>query len=108
MKKTLLLTALTLCAAPVFAADQCDYTPDKDKFSFGFTAYGFPNKSYDVKDNTFGIRQTARREHHHQNRLGKYPRRQAQLGQKRRMAGRYPQTARPQYRQWSFQGFCQR
>lgn len=53
MKKALLLAALTLSAVPAFAADQCDYTPDKEKFNFGFTAYGFPNKSYDVKDNTF-------------------------------------------------------
>ena len=31
MKKALLLTALTLSAVPAFAADQCDYTPDKEK-----------------------------------------------------------------------------
>ncbi|WP_298046357.1 YceI family protein [uncultured Cardiobacterium sp.] len=52
MKKTLVAFVLALFTAPSFAG-QCDFTPDKDKFAFSFTAYGFPDKSYDVKDNTF-------------------------------------------------------
>lgn len=52
MKKVLLSSILALLTTSVIAGE-CNYTPDKDQFSFGFTAYGFPDKSYDVKDNTF-------------------------------------------------------
>lgn len=34
-------------------AAQCDYTADKSGFKLGFTGFGFPDKSYDVKNNTF-------------------------------------------------------
>lgn len=52
IKKMILLGTLLGMGAAVQAAS-CDYTPDPKGFQLGFTAYGFPDKSYDVKNNTF-------------------------------------------------------
>ena len=39
-------------------ANKYNFTPDVSKFKFGYTSYGFPDKSYDVKNNTFTDYQT--------------------------------------------------
>lgn len=50
-RKLLVATLLLFTAAPCFA--DCSYKPDQEGFSMSFTAYGAPDKSYIVKDNTF-------------------------------------------------------
>lgn len=49
--KSLLATALFISFSA--HAQQCDLTPNPNAFSFSFTAYGAPDKSYVVSKNTF-------------------------------------------------------
>lgn len=53
LTKKFFFSSLLVAMASVSQAAQCDYTAKADEFKLSFTGYGFPDKSYDVKDNTF-------------------------------------------------------
>lgn len=53
MFRTPLIAMILMALSTTVFAEQCDYTPQSSAFKMGFTGYGFPDKSYDVKDNTF-------------------------------------------------------
>lgn len=52
-EKKVVLTFILLAMTSVATAASCNYTPDPKGFKMSFTGYGLPDKSYDVKDNTF-------------------------------------------------------
>ncbi|UJF24427.1 YceI family protein [Suttonella sp. R2A3] len=51
--KKMLAGSMALCTMGSALAAQCDFTPSPDQFAYGFTGYGFPDKSYVVENNTF-------------------------------------------------------
>lgn len=52
MKKVLTCSIALSFIGAAFAGE-CDFTPSPDEFTYGFTGYGFPDKSYVVENNTF-------------------------------------------------------
>ncbi|HBR98382.1 MAG TPA: hypothetical protein DD979_13550 [Gammaproteobacteria bacterium] len=55
-RKTVFFTLMLYTLGSVAALSaECVYMPDKDGFGFSFTAYGAPDKSYVVSQNTFKV-----------------------------------------------------